>query len=405
MKKTLIAAAVASLAASGASSVLAQNVTMYGTLDIGEFKISGHGAGLNNVNNVFPTSQAGRGLLNQFGRAGTSTNNIGWRGMEDLGGGLYAGFDLQLTNLDMSNGNPGLQFGRESHLKLGSKQWGDLKIGRTVSTACSVGCSFDYNYIGAGSAPGLIGLSPANFGGSSRRSDLIEWTSVPMNGFTARIAVQQKGDLNNDATFATNGGAAYTTASSSAGASTTSSNYKPVTAIGLNYVQGPLRAGAMQESAPTDSKALRAHRWAGIEYNFKVLKAAVQYSQNGSIGGTAVPTATGTSTSNTVGLYSWSAVTGATYGKGYIVGLVAPVATGLNVGVQYADNTEQQIKATELFAQYSLSKRTTVYAVNSKLRGTLAITATATDTASNAIGKSPVAADPGIFGIGLRHTF
>jgi len=84
MKKKLIAAAVASLAASGASSVLAQNVTMYGVLDVGEFKISGHSAGLNNVNNFFPTSQSGRGLINSFGRQGTSTNHIGWRGIEDL---------------------------------------------------------------------------------------------------------------------------------------------------------------------------------------------------------------------------------------------------------------------------------------------------------------------------------
>jgi hypothetical protein len=405
MKKKLIAAAVASLAASGASSVLAQNVTMYGVLDVGEFKISGHSAGLNNVNNFFPTSQSGRGLINSFGRQGTSTNHIGWRGIEDLGGGLYAGFDLQLSNLDMSNGNPGLAFGRESHLKLGSKQWGDLKFGRTISTACSVGCSYDYNYIGAGSAAGLTGLSPASFNASSRRSDLIEWTSVPMNGFTARLGVQQKGDLNNDATFATSGGAAYTTSSSSAGTSTTAGNYKAVTAIALSYAQGPLRAGAMQESAATDSKALRANRWAGVEYDFKVLKANVQYSQNSNIGGTAVPTAMGTATTNTVGQYAWHSTAGTTYGKGYVVAVVAPVATGLNVGVQYADNTEQQIKATELFAQYSLSKRTTVYAVNTKLRGTTAVTAAATDTASNTIGRSAVAADPGIFGIGLRHTF
>ncbi len=407
MKKKLFAVAVASLAASGASSVLAQNVTMYGVLDVGQFKISGHSTGLNNVNNSFPTSQAGTGLVNSFGRAGTSTNHIGFRANEDLGGGLYAGFDLQLTNLDMSNGNPGLAFGRESHLKLGSKQWGDLKFGRTISTACATGCSYDYNYIGAGSAPGLIGLSPANFCGSSRRSDLVEWTSVNMNGFTARIGIRQKGDLNNDATFITNGGAAYSATSSSAGSSTNGSNFKASTALSLSYQQGALRAAVFQESAPTDSAATRAARWAGAEYDFKVLKANLQYAQNPNIGGATVPGNAGAAPTNRLGQYAWStAATGtATYGKGYTVALIAPVATGLNVGLQYADNSEQQIKATELFAQYSLSKRTTVYAVSTKLRGAAAVSAVATSSTTNVVGNSAVAADPGIFGVGLRHTF
>lgn len=385
---------------------MAQNVTMYGVLDVGNFKISGHSAGLNNTNNAFPTSQSGTGLINAFARQGTSTNHIGFRAREDLGGGLYTGFDLQLSNLDMSTGSSGMAFGREAHLKFGGKDFGDFKFGRTISTACAVGCSYDYNFIGAGSAPGLIGLSPANFYGSSRRSDLIEWTSPTMSGWTARVGLRQKGDLNADATFATSGGAAYTSSSSAGGTSTNGSNYKASTALALSYANGPLRAGLFQESAPTDSKATRAARWAGAEYDFKVVKANVQYAQNPNIGGATAPSADGTTTASQLGKYGWSTAAGVTtYGKGYTVALIAPVTAGLNIGLQYADNSEQQIKATELFAQYSLSKRTMVYAVNSKLRGAAAISAVATSSTTNVLGNSAVAADPSIIGVGLRHTF
>jgi hypothetical protein len=290
-------------------------------------------------------------------------------------------------------------------MKLGSKQWGDLKFGRTISTACSTGCSFDYNYIGAGSAPGLTGLSPAAFFGSSRRSNLIEWTSTNMSGFVARIGVEQKGDANSDATFGTNGGAAYTTASSASGASTTSSNFRAKNVLSLSYTQGPLRAGAMRESAPTDSKATRAAQWAGVEYDFKVVKVNAQYSVNPNIGGTTV-SADGSTAQDHRGKYAWSTAAGVTtYGKGYTLAAIAPVATGLNIGLQYSDNSEQKITARELFAQYSLSKRTTLYAVQTKLDGTATVAATATSSTTNVLGNSAVQPNPSIVGVGIRHTF
>ena len=171
MKKSLVAlAALASVSAFAQSSV-----EIYGTLDITQAKVSGQQAGLNNTTNTYPISQSATGLANVFARQGTGTNNMGFRGKEDLGGGMYAGFDLQTGGLDLSTGSAALAFSRESNLKLGSSAWGELKIGRSASTVCSIGCSFDYNYIGAGSAAANTGLSAASWYASSRRSDQIEY--------------------------------------------------------------------------------------------------------------------------------------------------------------------------------------------------------------------------------------
>jgi len=374
MKKTLVA--IAALAA--ATGAMAQStVEIYGTLDVGNFKLSGQEQGLNNTNNAIPASQSATALLNSFARQGTGTNNMGFRGREDLGGGMYAGFDLQTGGLDMSDGAAGLAFSRESHLKLGSSSWGDLKAGRTVSTACSMGCSFDYNYIGAANAPALIGLSPANFAGSSRRSNLIEWTSPAMSGFQAKVGYRQRGDNNADSSFATASGTAYSATSSAAGASTTVGNYNNQTALGLSYTNGPLRAAYMQETAPTDALTTRTAKWMGVEYDLGFVKANVQQAVNPNIGGVASPASASVATATDVtGKYGLTTAAGVTtYGKGTTIALVAPVTGKLNVGMQRANNTEQGIKATELFAQYALSKRTTLYAATALAPESLVLTA------------------------------
>jgi len=404
MKKSLVA-----LAALAATSAFAQSsVEIYGVLDVGNFKVSGQQYGLNNTTNAIPVSQSATALLNGFARQGTGTNHIGFRGREDLGGGMYAGFDLQTGGLDMSDGGAGLAFSRESHLKLGSSSWGDLKVGRTVSTACAIGCSYNYNYIGAGAADALIGLSPASFAGSSRRSNLIEWTSPSMSGFQARVGYRQKGDNNADSSFATGSGVAYAATSSAAGASTTIANYKDQTALGLSYTMGNLRAAYVQEGAPTDAINTRTAKWMGVEYNFGFVKANVQSATNPNIGGATGPASASVATATDyTGKYALTTATGTTtYGKGTTIALVSPVTSTLNVGIQSSNNTEQSIKAQELFAQYALSKRTTLYAVTTKLSGAKAVSAGAAATGTdNKVTNSALPADPRITGFGIRHAF
>ena len=403
MKKTLVA-----LAALASVSAFAQStVEIYGTLDITQAKVSGQQAGLNNTTPAFPVSQADTGIANTFARQGTGTNNMGFRGKEDLGGGMYAGFNLQTGGLDLSTGSAALAFSRESNLSLGSSAWGELKFGRSVSTVCSIGCSFDYNYIGAGSSAGLTGLSAASFRASSRRSDQIEFKSLPIAGTTFYASLVQRGDQNADSSFGTAQGAAYTTASSVDGASTTVSDYKNMTTFGAVYQNGPLKIAGVVESANVNNTSVRSGTFAAAEYDFGSFQANIQAVVN-PYKATAV-TSDGTAI-NKVGAYAWTTYAGTTYGKGTTVALKAPVGAA-TYGVQYSNNDETNVKATELFAQYALSKRTTLFAYRTQLSGASAISATypssgvyRTAVTGNA-AVTAVSADPSIYAFGIRHTF
>ncbi len=380
--------------------------------------MKGAESGVNNTNYVVPASQAATALTNSFARTGLTANFFGIRGTEDLGGGMKAFFNLQSGVLDMSTGSNAVAFSRESHVGL-SGGFGSVKVGRSVSTACSVGCSFDYNYIGNGSAYALNALSPASMKASSRRSNQIEWTAPSLvKGLTTRVATIMKGDGIEDPTF-TNGlgtaGTAYSNGVGSPGNATAhvKGDYKAVYALGLNYDQGPLRLAYVVETQPFTDANLRNVQWGGAEYNFGAFKANVQYSVNGTKGG-----ANRTTVASTVGTIPLSSPAGAGSGKGWGGGVSVPLGSA-TVGLQYADNTENKTKATELFARYSLSKRTELYSYYTKTSGVTAVTGTSfpsnnvaaaggttnTTIATNALIGAPIPADPTILGLGVRHTF
>lgn len=93
------------------------------------------------------TSADGNGSVSSISTDGNTSSRIGFRGTEDLGGGLKAGFWLEAavspdngtggsTSLDNRsaglsgiNGSQGLTFGRRSTVSLMGK-WGELRLGR-----------------------------------------------------------------------------------------------------------------------------------------------------------------------------------------------------------------------------------------------------------------------------------
>jgi predicted porin len=124
MKKTLLAlAAVAATSAAWAES----SVTLWGIVDT-----------------VFTHGTAGKGSKNAVGNSGMLPSQLGFRGVEELGGGLKAGFWLegwvntddgtgQLTNINNqtagSTGGGGFTFNRRSTVSLGG-DWGEVRLGR-----------------------------------------------------------------------------------------------------------------------------------------------------------------------------------------------------------------------------------------------------------------------------------
>jgi len=127
MKKSLIALAV--LAASGAA-MAQSSVTLYGVADVVIHKDKG----------VSTTMTSG----------GVSTSRIGFKGTEDLGGGLKANFKFE-QGLDLTNGGlKGNGFDREAWLGL-SGAFGEVQMGNTYSALDNVAAisdpAFDSNVI------------------------------------------------------------------------------------------------------------------------------------------------------------------------------------------------------------------------------------------------------------------
>ena len=116
MKKSLLALAV--LAASGAAFAQS-SVTLYGRVDLGITKITGQSAVMADGSSV-----------------GTSSR-IGFRGVEDLGGGLKAGFLVE-TQFDADaskNGGAGSTIGsRNSYIDL-MGGFGGVRLGRHLNPA------------------------------------------------------------------------------------------------------------------------------------------------------------------------------------------------------------------------------------------------------------------------------
>ncbi|WP_395069879.1 porin [Paraburkholderia silvatlantica] len=139
MKKALIAASV--LSAFAISAHAQSSVTLYGSLD----------AGIVYANNV-----KGHSLWAQ-GSGALSNNYFGFRGAEDLGGGLKAIFTLEsgfnLNNGGYKNGDNG--FNRQAWVGLKSDQFGTLTLGRQydsmvdyLSPLSEAGAGFGNNLAG-----------------------------------------------------------------------------------------------------------------------------------------------------------------------------------------------------------------------------------------------------------------
>lgn len=127
MKKSLLA-----VAAMGAFASVAQaqsSVTVYGILDVGY--IGANNRGFNNSGAVRKNTS------NSFGSSAESTSRLGFRGTEDLGGGLSAFFTIE-TQLLPTDGTGALMGGagqnRQTFVGLAKKGTGNFSIGTQYTT-------------------------------------------------------------------------------------------------------------------------------------------------------------------------------------------------------------------------------------------------------------------------------
>ena len=173
MKKSLIALAV--LAASG-TAFAQSSVTLFGIVDAGY-------ASVKNGSTATAGSTSKSGITN----SGLNSSRLGFRGVEDLGGGLKAGFWLE-TALANDSDATSVNFARRSTVSL-MGGFGEVRIGRDYTPTfwnTTVYDPFGTNGIGQASTPGLIGSSNTT---AVRANNSVSYFTPDMGGLSGQIMI------------------------------------------------------------------------------------------------------------------------------------------------------------------------------------------------------------------------
>jgi len=184
MKKSLIALAV--LSVSGVA--LAQSsVTMYGIADASVIKRQGERWQMG--------SGAGSLMTNQDSRLGVT-------GVEDMGGGLKAGFELQ-TRMSLEDGSSITKnasagiWSPTAKVWVGGDSWGTITLGRMLTPSFyGVGA---WELTGA-SNYSLVGKSYGWGGANPRNDSEFSYKTPNFSGFTAELGYVTKYDVQNSST-------------------------------------------------------------------------------------------------------------------------------------------------------------------------------------------------------------
>lgn len=393
MKRTVIAMSVmvTAMSAHAQSSVL-----IYGILDEGL---------------QYNTNSGGGHQVNLDSTVGPSGSRLGFRGYENLGGGLGAVFALE-SGLNINNGQyaqGGTAFGRLAYVGLKSDKLGTLTLGRQRDPMFDIVGPLDATNKNGGGTGGAISAHPGdldNLAGTYRVNNAIKYSVIPVAG------------LSIEGMYSLGGVAGNTTASQVESIAAGFSTGPVQLGAGLLYAKTPFAGAGLFTSsngllvdnqnaaAPTSrvysgftsAKAYQAIS-AGGAYKFGAAAVSFVYSN--------------TSFSSLGGQYSGEGVfnnfeIGATYQAtsnllfGAAYNLTHRSSVDLAKGGAIGSARYNQIQAG---ADYSLSKRTDAYliAVGQQASGT------------DSTGRSAVASINGagnssnnrqlLIRLGLRHFF
>lgn len=291
MKKSLIA--LAALAVSGAAFAQS-SVTLYGVADIwvGKYKEET----LDNGSIVKGKAKVGSG--------GVSTSRLGFKGTEDLGGGLKAHFNFE-QKLDLTNGGTNAKtFDRQANVGL-SGGFGTVKLGRSFNAMDDV-------------------FGAANSGFDSALAANAVW----LNGYTGAADAQLY--------YATPEFAGFTAAMSTQlnGSKGGPEGNGRVSSFNVAYANGPIGAAVGYEDDEVGQEGLMVNG----SYDLGMAKLLASYY----------------TTKPEIGVRTNS----------YQIGADVPLSSALTLSVGYASSKEKGGEADSGFgvaAAYSLSKRTSVY--------------------------------------------
>jgi predicted porin len=397
MKKSLLALAAMGAFAGGAQAQ--SSVTVFGLIDAGIVQTNvDYG-----VNGVGKQSQTAIGGLNNANGTGTlSGSRLGFRGVEDLGGGMTAGFHIETalnysqssnfttaaTMTDSASANNGgalFASVRQAYASLGTKDFGQLRIGTQHSLGKDTMESIDplggVTLTGAGNQ-----YQNAIHGFSGRYSQALTYFSPNMGGLSGRLQTIVDGTPSNNG------------AGTTANATPTSNR---ANAASLDFTKGAIKLAGYYERKMTWYQAAGAaanalvpmsmtgataavipviNAWSlGGSYDFKVVKPSIMYfSQDATVGSVA-------QTGKTSGTQL-----GATVPVSAAATLFASYTTG---SVTNNSSSLYDTAGMQLVGNYNLSKRTGIYAAYGQTDWK-----TKNSTVTSSVKYTS-------YGVGMRHSF
>lgn len=322
-------------------------VTIYGVMDLGVVVERGGPAG--NVTKL--TS----------GVAGGS--RLGFRGTEDLGGGLSAFFTLESGLLADSGalGQGGIAFGRQSFAGLKGSM-GSVSLGRQYTPAALVQVEMDPFITGlAGTSANL--LSPGGAGGNNRMDNAVKYnTPATLNGFNAE-AVYGFGEVAGNASALRQYGGS------------------------MGYARGPLSIKVAHHNVNNAASVSGKVTWLAGRYDFGPATGYLNYvvEKGAAVFGVLNPDS-----------------------RGLLAGVSVPMGSGKLMASYIRKNDRTAVNAdASQFAlgyDYFLSKRTDLYVSYAHINnnGRAIVAGTSGYRVGNATEQGSGNA---AFTVGLRHTF
>ncbi|MCY4745598.1 porin [Pelomonas sp. UHG3] len=235
MKKALIALAVLGL--TGGAAVAQSSVTMFGVLDMS-----------------LRYTKANGQTLKQLANDGLNSSRLGVRGVEDLGGGLKAGFWLEgRINGDNGSVDTSRFWGRRTSVSL-MGDFGEVRLGRgKTSTRLHIDDFDPYSTTGLGDVEKVYSVLGSASDTLNRSDNMVQYF-LPSNL-----------------------GGVYGSVDVAAGEGTAG---KKMYGGRLGYKQGPINvAAALQETTGTGNVKFKQMSIGG-SYDFGIAKPSLNYSQN-----------------------------------------------------------------------------------------------------------------------------
>jgi predicted porin len=427
MKKSLFA--VAAVTAFAGAAQAQSSVTVYGIMDAGY---------VGGSTRVASGTAVGKSTVNQFNSSAESTSRLGFKGTEDLGGGMSAFFtiELGLAPADSTSGfkNASTTENRQSFVGLKKNGLGDFAVGtqytvvhNAVSATDAAGTN---NILGdmiytssTGIAQGATNTTVSEGYGNGQSYTIRAQNTLTVNtdtfaGFKGHaMAVMNNKNYNQSTLSGSNGytggtnnqngwglGVDYTLHGLYATVAYQAFSAKEAYDLSTTYTASPSSAGVASKSAAgtpgyvafgegqasTLGNNVKDNQfYAAATYDFGILKAYAQYL-NRKVTSQLDSGYYLKRTGEQIGVRSYITPTIEAWAQG---GMGKYTAFGSN-------NPAANLVSWQIGSNYWLSKRTNLYAIYGQVGTTNVSTLTTAGVAQN-----PASANASNYAVGVRHTF